>query len=144
VSDLSEGIARARTVLTSLPDPKAVFTAYSGRGGLVELLRPNSVVIELSTIDPFTMQEIAGELVDRVVGVKVVDSPVSGGVEEASSGTLSLMVGGAPDDIDAARSVLDDLGRVLLCGGLGDGKVIKLVNNLVAISNVLGAAEALA
>jgi 3-hydroxyisobutyrate dehydrogenase len=144
VQSLAEGLASSKVVLTSLPDPKAVRAVYSDPGGIVDLLQPGSLVIELSTIGPVTMREVASQMVDKVPEVKVVDSPVSGGIEEASLGKLSLMVGGSDDAVETARAVLENIGTIHHCGGLGDGKVMKLVNNLVAISNVLGAVEALA
>ena len=143
VTSLAEGLSACSVVLTSLPDPRAVRAVYTGEEGLVGLISPGATVIELSTIDPFTMREVGELFATANPTVKVVDSPVSGGIEEASQGALSLMVGGADDAIDAAQPVLADIGTVRRCGGLGDAKVVKLVNNLVAISNVLGAVEAL-
>ena len=144
VSTLAKGIAGSKVVLTSLPDPRIVRAVYSEPGGVVDLLQPESVVVELSTIDPFTMRDVAEQLTTRVPRVRIVDAPVSGGIEEASEGALSLMVGGTDEDVESAREVLESIGTIRRCGGLGDGKVVKLVNNLVAISNVLGAVEALA
>lgn len=145
VSTLAEGIGASTLVMTSLPDPTIVRAGYLNPGGIVGLLQPDSVVIELSTIDPFTMREVAERLEAGVAGVRVVDAPVSGGIEEAAEGKLSLMVSGAGEAVDAAREALESIGTIRPCGQApGDGKVVKLVNNLVAISNVLGAVEALA
>lgn len=145
VARLADGIAQTTVVMTSLPDPRIVRAAYLTPGGIAELLRAGSVVIELSTIDPFTMREVAEALHARDASVRVVDSPVSGGVEEAAEGKLSLMVSGDAAAVEAVREALESIGTIRSCGvKVGDGKVVKLVNNLVAISNVLGAVEALA
>lgn len=143
VTSLAEAFGEVGYLVTSLPDPKAVRSAYLGPQGLAELIGANTVVVEMSTLDPATMREVADACRKRP-GVRVLDVPVSGGVEEASRGELSLMVGGAQEDVESAQHLLTAMGTVRPAGEVGEAKVVKLINNYVAISNILIAAEALA
>ncbi len=132
----------AAAVLTSLPNGAIVRDAYLADDGLVALAAPATLLIELSTIEPDAMREVGDAA--RRAGLRPIDAPVSGGPAEARAGTLALIVGGADDDVHAARPVLDALGTVARTGDVGTGKVVKLVNNLMSMGNVAVAAEAFA
>jgi len=97
------------------------------------------IVLEMSTVRPETVRAVPAAF---GVGVEVVDAPVSGGPADALGGTLSLLVGTDVPLTLLARSVLETLGAVHLVGRLGDGKLVKLVNNMISMSNVAVAAEA--
>lgn len=135
-----EAVGDADVVVTSLPDPAAVRAAWSGDGGVVAASRQDALLIELSTIDPHTMTEVAGLASER--GQRVVDCAVSGGPEQALAGELGLLVGAGNGDLAVAEPVLTALGPVSHAGGVGSGKVVKIVNNLMSMGNVLVAAEA--
>jgi 3-hydroxyisobutyrate dehydrogenase len=100
-----------------------------------------SLVIVMSTVLPATIQEIDAPL--RAKGVRVVDAPVSGGPLPAEKGELTIMTGGEPADLDAAKPILETMGqRIIHCGPLGSGEMIKIVNNLVGVSVQFLVAEA--
>lgn len=140
---LPEGVADAEVIITSLPGPAAVRSVWLGEGGLAALAGPGTFAIELSTIDPGTMREVAAAA--GAAGVRVLDCPVSGGPAEARQGTLSLIVGGEDRDVEALRGVLEDMGAsVSTTGDVGTAKAVKLVNNMMSMGNVLVAAEAFA
>jgi 3-hydroxyisobutyrate dehydrogenase-like beta-hydroxyacid dehydrogenase len=140
-STIAEALADVRYAVTSLPNPAIVREAWLGQDGVVAAGRSGTVILEMSSIDPATMVEI-GEA-GRQAGLRVLDCPVSGGPGEAINGTLTLLVGGAPADFDDARAVLAELGAdAQYTGDLGTGKVVKIVNNLMAMGNVAVAAEA--
>ncbi len=140
-SSVAEAVGDADVVVTSLPDPTVVRDTWSGTGGVVAASRPDALLIELSTIDPDTMIEVAGLAAER--GQRVVDCAVSGGPEQAVAGELGLLVGAEDGDLAAAEPVLTALGgSVSHAGGIGSGKVVKIVNNLMSMGNVLVAAEA--
>jgi 3-hydroxyisobutyrate dehydrogenase len=78
-------------------------------------------------------------------GYRYVDAPVSGGRSRARLGTLSVMAAGAPADIEAARPVLDQLGRLFVVGEQpGAGQSIKLANNIIAATTLAVTSEAVA
>ncbi len=140
---LAEALRQRSTVLCSLPDPAACRAAWLGEAGLVALAEPGSLIIELSTIDPGTMREIAAAAAAR--GLAVLDCPVSGGPAESRNGTLVLIVGGDEADIARAEPVLRQMGASWNhTGPVGTAKAVKLVNNMMSLGNVLVACEAFA
>lgn len=127
-------------VLTSLPDDRAVTAALLDSGLLSRL--SGKVLIELSTILPATMSLVAERA--REHDVAVIDAPVSGGPAEALKGALVLLAGASSPVLHRASAVLDVLGTVEHVGEAGDGKAVKLVNNVMSMGNVAVAAEAFA
>jgi len=135
-----DGIAALETVLTSLPDDGAVTDVLLPPDGLVARMGPGATVVELSTVLPRTIRTVEGAAGPR--GIRVLDCAVSGGPAEAASGSLVLMVGAGADDLERARPLLESLGSIQHAGAVGDGKTVKLVNNVMTMGNVLVAAEA--
>lgn len=142
-SSIAEAVDGRSLVLTSLPDPKAVNEAWLGADGIVAHAAKGTLCIELSTIDPKTMQQVAAAAADR--GIAVVDCPVSGSPTEARAGKMVLIVGGEQVDVRRAEPVLKLLGTDWRhTGPVGTAKVVKIVNNMMSMGNVLVAAEAFA
>jgi 3-hydroxyisobutyrate dehydrogenase-like beta-hydroxyacid dehydrogenase len=138
-----DAVSGRTLVMTSLPDPAAIRAAWLGAGGLVETVAPGSLILELSTIDPVTMREVAAAAAAR--GIEVVDCPVSGSPAEAAEGQLVLIVGGEEAAVKRAEPILKLLGPTWRhTGPVGTAKVVKLVNNMMSMGNVLVAAEAFA
>jgi 3-hydroxyisobutyrate dehydrogenase len=138
---LGEALAQRDAVLTSLPDARAVRAAWLGDGGIVALADSASVCIDLSTIEPAAMQEVALAAAGRRLAV--LDCPVSGGPVEARAGTLIVMAGGAQDTVARMEPLLKLLGPTLCrTGAVGTAKVVKIVNNMMAMGNLLVACEA--
>jgi 3-hydroxyisobutyrate dehydrogenase/2-hydroxy-3-oxopropionate reductase len=142
-----EAAGVADIVLTSLADDGAVRAVYSGPDGIAAGIRPGTVVVEMSTIDPSVVDEL-GSLVDAA-GADLVDAPVSGSVQLVAQGKLTIMAGGDAQAIERARRVLDALSaRLFHVGERGSGATIKLaVNALVhgingALAEALVLAEA--
>ena len=139
--NLAAALAGRTTVLTSLPDPRAVNAAWLGADGIAALAEPNSLIIELSTIDPTTMGEVAAAAAAK--GHAVLDCPVSGSPTEAATGKLVLLVGGAEGAVQRGGPLFDVLGQTWKhTGGVGTAKIVKIVNNMMSMGNVLVAAEA--
>jgi 3-hydroxyisobutyrate dehydrogenase len=104
-------------------------------------LGAGKIVIDTSTIDP----DVEREQHERVAatGAAYLDAPLSGGTVGAERGTLTLMVGGAAEVLDAARPALDPFaGLIVPVGGPGMGQVVKLCNQLVYAAQMLAVAEA--
>jgi 3-hydroxyisobutyrate dehydrogenase-like beta-hydroxyacid dehydrogenase len=115
----------ADLLLTSLPRPDHV-EAVMVDGGALAALSAGDIWVDLTTNRSRYVVELAGRAPE---GVGVVDSPVTGAVDGARNGTLTLFAGGADADLDRVVPVLADLGRVIRCGPLGTGNVTKLVTN---------------
>ena len=124
-ADAADCAAEADVFLTSLPRPDHVESVMVGAGALAAL-RPGSLWIDLTTNRKELVAELAANAPD---GVAVVDSPVTGAVDGARNGKLTLFAGGDDADLDRAESILSHLGRVIRCGPLGTGNVTKLVTN---------------
>ena len=133
-----DGAGDAEVIVTSLPNDQIITTVVLDSGVLKHW--SGSVLIEMSTTLPATVRAIAEAAAsDRVA---VVDSPVSGGPGEALAGKLVELVGADAESLARARPVLDALGTVEHVGAVGDGKIVKLLNNLMAMGNIVVAAEA--
>jgi 3-hydroxyisobutyrate dehydrogenase len=114
---------------------------YSGDGGVIAAARPGTLCVDMSTIDPGVSRQVAAAAKER--GLRFLDAPVSGGVPRATDGTLAIMVGGAPEDFEAARPALSAMGaNVILVGPVGSGEVAKLCNNLIAGVAAVAVSEA--
>ncbi|PHY07944.1 MAG: hypothetical protein CK528_00965 [Alcaligenaceae bacterium] len=87
------------------------------------------------------MRQIAAAA--KAKGVRMVDAPVSGGPEEAATSNLVLMSGGNSDEIAEVDSMLKALSSAYhYTRGVGTSKTVKLVNNMMAMGNILVAVEA--
>lgn len=115
---------RADVLLTSLPRPDHVEGLM--RGGVLAALPAGSTWVDLTT----NRLELVRTLADEApAGVSVADSPVTGAVDGARHGRLTLFLGGDASVVDRVRPVLEHLGTVIACGPLGTGNVVKLVTN---------------
>ncbi len=130
-------------VLICVTDEKAVQHVLFGPQGVVEGARPETLVIDMSTIAPQASSGHAETLAAH--GLSMLDAPVSGSKEGAEQGTLSIMVGGAKSEFERAYSVFQGLGSNIVHVGerCGDGQTVKLVNQLLAAGNTLVMCEAL-
>jgi L-threonate 2-dehydrogenase len=140
------GVAHAaRVVFMVVVDAVQLTQALWGAGGLALGLRPNDLVVLCPTIGPADTEAVATRLVAEH-DVLVLDAPLSGGPQRAASGTMSLMVAGSDAAVGRARAVLSVLSEKVFFVGprLGDGARTKLVNNLLAGIQLVGAAEVLA
>ena len=142
-ASVAEAVRGRGVLLTSPPDSKAVREAWLGAAGIVANAETGSLLIELSTIDPETMREVAAAAAQR--GLGVIDCPVSGSPNEARAGKLVLITGGDRATIARAEPILAELGSATQhTGDVGTAKVVKIVNNMMSMGNVLVAAEAFA
>lgn len=141
VTDDVGTIASLHTVVLSLPSPQISRRVVQDLAGLVSA---GTLVIETSTVLPEDVREWAQLL--EPAGARVIDAAVLSGVAQMESGRASLLVGGAEDDLDAARDVLETLGGggVTRFGPLGTGMAAKVVNNGVAHAVMVVLVEAFA
>ena len=125
-----------------LPNSPQVKEVMLGENGVASYMKPGSVFIDCSSINPVASKEIAAVLAER--GVEMLDAPVSGGEPKAIDGTLSFMVGGKQEVFDRFKPVLESMGAsVVLCGDVGAGNTTKLANQIIVAANIQAVAEAL-
>jgi 3-hydroxyisobutyrate dehydrogenase-like beta-hydroxyacid dehydrogenase len=130
----ARSLAAAEVIVTMVSDGRAARSVLL-ESGLLDELRPGSVVLEMSTIGPAAAAELAAEAARR--DVHLLDAPVSGSVSLAEAGQLFAMVGGDREAYARVAPVLDAMtkGHVLL-GPSGAGAAMKLaVNAMIAVTN---------
>lgn len=134
--------ARADVVLTMLPDLPELEEALSGPDGLLADAGDLLLLIGSTSSAP-GVRALAARITTQTGGrVRIVDCPVSGGVDGASAGTLSIMLGGDPADAELAARVLAPCGTPVHLGPLGAGEVAKACNQLVVAATILALGEA--
>ncbi len=131
---VAAAVADAEIVVTMLPDSPNVEAAALGPDGIFDTLGAKGasghLYIDFSTIRPETSRAVAQAGTE--IGVRVLDAPVSGGEVGAIEARLSIMVGGAAEDFEAARPVFEAVGTTFaLVGPSGAGQVVKAANQLV-------------
>jgi 3-hydroxyisobutyrate dehydrogenase-like beta-hydroxyacid dehydrogenase len=131
--------AAADVTISMLADGAAVDAVYGGADGLVAGARPGNILVDTSTVPPAVIR--GHETAARAAGAGILDAPVSGSVQLAEGGKLTLMVGGEADDLERARPVLEAIAATIFhLGPLGSGAAMKLAVNTV----IFGLNQALA
>jgi 3-hydroxyisobutyrate dehydrogenase-like beta-hydroxyacid dehydrogenase len=136
-----EAGAGVDAAFTMLADPEAVEEVLFGEDGLVAGLGPEATLVEMSTVGPEAVREVAGRLPP---GIDLIDAPVLGSIPQATEGTLSVFVGGTAEQFERLRAVLEAMGRPRHVGPLGAGAAMKLVANSTLGALMTGLGEALA
>lgn len=132
----------AGIVMICVSDTPDVVAVVHGPGRLLEGITPGTLVVDHSTISPAATERLAGAV--AAAGGRWIDAPVSGGSEGADRGTLSIMIGGAAEDVARARPYLEAFGSTIThVGSVGDGQRVKIVNQILVVVNQLAASEAL-
>lgn len=117
-------------------------SVIAGDAGVIQRAGKGHVVICMSTIDPLVVRRLGERLAAR--GIALVDAPVSGGTERATSGELSIICGGPVETVKACEDLFRAMGRnVFHVGGLGQGLAMKLLNNMLIHVNTVAVAEAM-
>jgi 3-hydroxyisobutyrate dehydrogenase-like beta-hydroxyacid dehydrogenase len=137
-------VASQARVLISMVDTTAqAEEVIVGPGGFIETAQAGDVIVSMSTIDPMALRAMQKKLAEK--GIDLIDSPVTGMEKGAKEGTLKAYVGGRPEALERARPALESMtSQILHLGELGNGIVMKLVNNMLFQVNRVLIAEALA
>jgi 3-hydroxyisobutyrate dehydrogenase-like beta-hydroxyacid dehydrogenase len=122
---VAECASQVDVLFTSLPRPEHVEKVMLDNDAL-QSLKHGAIWVDLTT----NRKELLIELASKApTGVSVLDSPVTGAVDGARNGKLTLFVGGDKQSLDRVKPILENLGLVIYCGPLGTGNVVKLVTN---------------
>jgi 2-hydroxy-3-oxopropionate reductase len=139
---VAEAVADADVVATMVPDSPDVVDVLTGEDGVFAHARPGALVIDFSTIRPDVTTDLARQAKER--GFRLLDAPVSGGEAGAKNAALSIMVGGAPADFEAAKPYLEVVGKTVVhVGPSGSGQTVKAANQLIVAGNIGLLAEAI-
>jgi 3-hydroxyisobutyrate dehydrogenase-like beta-hydroxyacid dehydrogenase len=138
VADL---VASVDIVFLCLPSGEIVHQIAHQPGGLLASMRPGQVLVDLSTSSVDTTRALAAAFAQQ--GVAFADAPLARTRAAAEAGTLSVMVGAEPELFERLRPLIATFAtEITLCGGVGCGQVVKILNNLVLFETVLALAEA--
>ncbi len=134
--------AQCDIIVTCVSDTPDVEAVILGENGVIHGAKAGSLVIDCSTISPQATRAIAEQLAAK--GIHMLDAPISGGSEGAAKGTLTIMIGGAPEDVERAMPVFKAMGKTIThIGENGAGQTVKLVNQVLVVGNCLAMCEAL-
>jgi 3-hydroxyisobutyrate dehydrogenase len=134
--------AQTEVIFTMLGYPEDVRETVLAPGGLLEAMRPGSLLVDMTTSLPTLAAEIGAAAAQH--GLAALDAPVSGGDVGARNATLVIMVGGEPEAFERALPLLSVLGAtVTLHGAAGSGQHTKMMNQIAIASGMIGVCEAL-
>lgn len=132
----------AEILITSLPGPVQCESLLQGPKGLLAVARPGRIWVDMTTNRRDLVIDAAGKLAAK--GMSVLDAPVTGAVDGARTGRLTIFIGGDGAVIDRVQPILELLGRVVRCGPLGSANVVKLVTNQLWFIHAAAIGEGLA
>lgn len=137
-----ETAAESDIILTMLPNSPHVKTVIEGKDGVLEGMKPGTILVDMSSIDPNVSIELEKEV--AAAGGEMLDAPVSGGEPKAVDATLSFMCGGKQEVFDRVKPILEKMGSsIVLVGPVGSGNMTKLANQIIVAVNIAALSEAL-
>jgi len=136
----ASAVKGAEVVVTMLPAGKHVLSVWSE---ILPAMAKGSLIIDCSTIDVESAKQAHALAANH--GIASVDAPVSGGTGGAKAATLTFMCGGVGKAFEAAKPVLENMGKKIVhCGGAGAGQGVKICNNMVLAVSMIAVGEAFA
>lgn len=139
----AEAAAAGGVLVTMVVDGPQVEAVLLGADGAADGAAAGTLCVDCSTIGPSWARRIGEQLAAREL--RLIDAPVTGSAPKAQDGTLTMMVGGEAADLERARPLLEAMGELIVhAGPLGQGQMVKLLNNSVAAINAATVAQALA
>ncbi|HUR83702.1 MAG TPA: NAD(P)-dependent oxidoreductase [Solirubrobacteraceae bacterium] len=134
--------AASDIVISMVVDGDQVRDVLLGEHGVAWGAAPGTLCVDMSTIAPAQTRAIGAGLAER--GLRMLDAPVTGSSPKAQDGTLTIMAGGDRADFERAEPLLRVMGELVVhVGELGQGEMVKLINNAVAAANAATVGEAL-
>jgi 2-hydroxy-3-oxopropionate reductase len=144
-SSPAEVAASSDVIITMVPDSPDVRLVVEGPNGVFETVREGSIIVDMSTIAPAVARDLASKA--SLLGVAMLDAPVSGGEIGAINASLSVMVGGDAGAFERVRPVLNAMAnpeRVIYIGASGAGQVCKACNQICIGGALASVSEAFA
>ncbi|MDW3648729.1 MAG: NAD(P)-dependent oxidoreductase [Bacteroidia bacterium] len=137
-----EVAAAADVIFTIVGFPQDVEEVYFGEKGILKTARKGSVLVDMTTTRPSLAVKIYEQASAK--GVKSIDAPVSGGDVGAQNGTLSIMIGGDKEEVDALMPLFELMGKNMVYEGkAGSGQHTKMCNQITIAGTMIGVCESL-
>ena len=131
----------ADMIITCLPGGDFVKDIYFGKQQIISKLKPNKLIVDMSTSQPDLMIEIKNQIETK--GSFFADAPIARTRQAAKDGTLAIMVGSDKDIYKKILPVLKYMGKdIMYCGDVGTGQMTKILNNMILFETVVALSEA--
>ena len=140
-STAAEVVGRSDLIFTMVFGPKQIESVMRGENGVISAIGPDQVWVDMTTNHPQLAKSLANEVIEK--GGFAIDSPVTGAVDGARTGTMTLFAGGDEATINKLRPVLNLLGDVHFMGPNGTGSITKLTSNQLWAIHASAMGEAL-
>ena len=142
-ADTPRQVAQASDVIFAIVGmPDDVNSVFMGDDGILSGCKSGNIVVDMTTSNPALAEEIYAAA--KAKGVSAIDAPVSGGDVGAKNGTLSIMIGGDQDAVDALHDCWHAMGKTIVRqGGPGAGQHTKVVNQILVGAGMIGVCESL-
>ena len=139
VADLA---ASSDVIITMVGYPADVGEVFLGPAGILENAPAGALVIDMTTSDPALAEKLWHD--GRQKNISVMDAPVSGGDVGARNASLSIMVGGEPDDFHCALPIFKTMGtNIVHQGKAGSGQHTKMANQIAIASTMIAVCESI-
>jgi len=136
--------ARSDIIITVLPADKQILDVYTSEDGVLSTIRDGCACIDMTSARGDTIKYVARMAAQTGKNITVIDAPVSGGVQAAEEGTLTIMAGGEKEAVERYTSLLQVMGRkIFYTGDVGSGKSVKMINQMLNACNTYIMSEAL-
>lgn len=133
---------KSEIIFTMLPNSPHVKSVLLEKDGVLEGMKPGSIIVDMSSIDPNVSIELEKAVLEA--GGRMIDAPVSGGEPKAVDATLSFMCGGEREVFEQVKPILEKMGAsIVLVGPVGSGNMTKLANQIIVAVNIAALSEAL-
>ncbi len=132
----------ADIIILMLPDTPQVADVLFSEVGVAAGIKPGKIIVDMSSISPIETREFAEKI--EALGCDYLDAPVSGGEVGAKAASLTIMVGGKQDVFEKVRPLFQLMGKnITLVGGVGDGQICKVANQIIVALTIEAVGEAL-
>lgn len=134
--------ANSDVVVTIIGSPAEVEACYFGEEGILNAVKSGSILVDMTTTKP-TLSKRISEYAERM-HVDFIDAPVSGGQLGAINGTLSVMIGGKPQVVEAVKPLFEAFAKnIVHQGPAGAGQHTKMCNQITIAGTLIGVCEGL-
>ena len=135
---------RSDVIITVLPADRQIMDVYASGEGILSSVRDGTGCIDMTSALGDTIKNVAEMALRMGKKITILDAPVSGGVQAACDGNLTIMAGGDRNAVEEYRPLLEIMGKkIFYTGGIGSGKAIKMINQLLNACNTYIMSEAL-
>lgn len=142
VDSIQAAVSNAEIVFSCVGDVPDVEAVLLGEAGVINYARPNTLIVDMSTIGSDAARKIGQKLQSKQL--RFMDAPVSGGDIGAKNGTLTIMVGGNKADFAECKPLFEAMGKnITLCGDIGSGQAVKMCNQILCSMYMVGLCEAM-